>query len=204
MTTDNDIIGTLKRSLPDDVDHLRELHGRLADAAQRHGILDVAYRTVDSPVGVLLLAATDVGLVRIAYAAEDHDTVLQALSDRISPRVLRAPQRLDGVARELAEYFEGRRRTFDVPIDWRLSDGFRSAVLHHLPEIAYGRTATYATVAQMTGSPKAVRAVGTACATNPLPVVIPCHRVVRSDGSIGRYLGGAEAKAALLALESAA
>ena len=186
-------------------DHtLRNLHARLAAAAEAEGILDIAYRTIDSPVGSLLLAATEQGLVRVAYANEDHDAVLQALSDRISPRILQAPARLDVVTRELDEYFAGRRRTFDVPLDWRLTAGFRNTVLHHLPEIAYGRTASYAEVATLAGNPKAVRAVGTACATNPLPIVVPCHRVVRSDGTMGGYLGGLEAKRTLLTLEAAA
>ncbi|SEA55076.1 MULTISPECIES: methylated-DNA--[protein]-cysteine S-methyltransferase [unclassified Mycobacterium] len=185
-------------------DRLVELHNRLAAAAQRDGVLDVAYRIVDSPVGPLLLAATDQGLIRVAYAIEDHDAVLQQLADKVSPRILRAPARLDAVARELDEYFTRTRRTFDVPLDWRLSAGFRAAVLHHLPEIGYGQTASYATVAALAGSPKAVRAVGTACAKNPLPVVVPCHRVVRSDGAMGGYLGGPEAKRLLLELEAAA
>jgi methylated-DNA-[protein]-cysteine S-methyltransferase len=198
----NDLARDLVSALDGDADQLRLLRDRLAAAAQTEGILDVAYRTVDSPVGPLLLAATEVGLVRVAYAAEDHDKVLQMLADRISPRILRAPARLDATASELEEYFNGRRRSFDVPLDWRLTAGFRSAVLHHLPEISYGQTATYASVARLAGSPNAFRAVGTACATNPLPVVVPCHRVVPSDGSIGRYLGGAEAKRTLLTLET--
>ncbi|MDR3661555.1 MAG: methylated-DNA--[protein]-cysteine S-methyltransferase [Mycobacterium sp.] len=179
------------------------LHNELAAAAQRDGLLDIAYRTVDSPVGPLLLAATEQGLLRVAYAREDHDTVLAQLAEKISPRILRAPARLDTAARELEEYFTRTRRTFDLPLDWRLAAGFRSTVLHHLPEIGYGRTASYATVAALAGSPKAVRAVGTACAKNPLPVVIPCHRVVRSDGAMGGYLGGTEAKRLLLDLEAA-
>ncbi|GAB7071269.1 methylated-DNA--[protein]-cysteine S-methyltransferase [Mycobacterium hodleri] len=180
------------------------LHTRLVAAAERDGVLDVAYRTVDGPVGALLLAATDLGLVRVAFAVEDHDAVLQGLADRVSPRILHAPRRLDAVAAQLDEYFAGARTTFDVPLDWRLSGGFRGTVLHHLPEIAYGHTASYAAVAQLAGNPKAVRAVGSACATNPLPVVVPCHRVVRSDGAMGGYLGGVEAKRTLLALEAAA
>ena len=143
-------------------------------------------------------------MVRVAYASENHDTVLQTLSDRISPRILNAPGRLDTVARELGEYFDGRRHGFDVPLDWRLSAGFRSTVLHRLPEIGYGHTASYAAVARLAGHPRAIRAVGTARATNPLPVVVPCHRVVRSDGGMGGYLGGAEAKRTLLSLEAAA
>lgn len=132
-----------------------------------------------------------------------RNAVLQDLAERISPRILRDPARLDVIARELEQYFAGRRRLFSVAVDWRLSTGFRSTVLHHLPEIAYGRTVTYKAVAQLSGNPRAVRAVGTACATNPLPVVVPCHRVVRSDGGMGGYLGGVEAKRMLLGLEAA-
>ena len=163
----------------------------------------MAYRTIDSPVGPLLLAATAEGLIRVAYASEDHDAVLQSLAMRISPRILHAPGRLDAAARELGEYFAGHRRRFGLPLDLRLAAGFRRTVLSHLPEIGYGHTATYAAVAQLAGRPRAVRAVGTACATNPLPVVVPCHRVVRSDGSVGGYLGGPAAKRTLLALEAA-
>ncbi len=195
----------LAQALPVAPEHLNALHARLAAASAAAGVLDVAYRTVDSPVGSLLLAATEAGLVRVAYAAEDHEGVLQALAERISPRILAAPARLDTVAAELDEYFTGRRRSFDVALDWRLSAGFRATVLHHLAtDLPYGHTASYATVAQLTGNPRAVRAVGTACATNPLPVVVPCHRVVRTDGGMGGYLGGLDAKRALLTLEAAA
>ncbi|MGX7681802.1 methylated-DNA--[protein]-cysteine S-methyltransferase [Jatrophihabitans sp. DSM 45814] len=187
-----------------DVEDVRRLQAGLTAAAQAEGILDITYRTIDTPVGRLLLAATDLGLVRVAYASEGHDAVLQALADRISPRILNAPRRLDVVAAELDEYFAGRRQAFDVPLDWRLSAGFRNTVLRRLPDIGYGHTATYAAVAELAGNPRAVRAVGTACATNPLPVVVPCHRVVRSDGKLGGYLGGPEAKRALLGLEAAA
>jgi methylated-DNA-[protein]-cysteine S-methyltransferase len=204
MNTESDLTRELAQAYDAAPEHMRALHARLATAAQADGILDVAYRTVDSPVGSLLLAATEAGLVRVAYAIENHDAVLQTLSDRISPRVLSAPVRLDAVARELDEYFGGQRHGFDVPLDWRLSAGFRSAVLHRLPEIGYGHTASYAAVARLAGNPGAVRAVGTACATNPLPVVVPCHRVVRSDGGMGGYLGGTEAKRTLLTLEAAA
>jgi methylated-DNA-[protein]-cysteine S-methyltransferase len=195
----------LQRDLPITAEHLAALHARLGAAAEREGVLDVAYRTVDTPVGPLLLAATELGLVRVAFASEDHDTVLQTLASRISPRVLHAPARLDPVVAQLDEYFAGRRRSFDLPLDWRLSGGFRSIVLHHLAtDLDYGQTASYGTVAQLVGNPRAIRAVGTACATNPLPVVVPCHRVVRSDGSMGGYLGGLPAKRALLDLEAAA
>ncbi|MGE3289399.1 MAG: methylated-DNA--[protein]-cysteine S-methyltransferase [Pseudonocardia sp.] len=201
MSTSDDLHRDLARAFADGPTELSRLRARLATAAEADGVLDVAYRTVDSPVGPLLLAATDRGLVRVAYRREDHDSVLQSLADRISPRILHAPARLDAAARQLAEYFEGARRAFDLPLDWQLSAGFRAAVLHRLPDIDYGRTASYAAVAALAGSPNAVRAVGTACATNPLPVVIPCHRVVRSDGSLGGYLGGIDAKRTLLTLE---
>jgi methylated-DNA-[protein]-cysteine S-methyltransferase len=206
MTIINDhaLIRDLARITDPTHDLLADLHRRLVADAQRDGVLDIAYRIIDSPVGSLLLAATDLGLVRIAYAREGHDAVLQNLADKISPRILHAPARLDTAARELDEYFAGTRQEFDMQLDWQLSEGFRSTVLHHLPEIGYGRTASYATVAKLAGNPKAMRAVGSACATNPLPVVVPCHRVVRSDGAIGGYLGGTEAKRLLLNLEAAA
>ena len=200
---DNALIRDLAR-ITDDTDKMTDLRARLAAAADRDGVLDVAYRIVDGPVGSLLLAATERGLVRVAYAREDHNAVLQHLADTVSPCILHAPARLDTVAREFDEYFSGNRRDFDLPLDWRLSTGFRSIVLHHLPEIGYGHTASYARVAKLAGNPKAARAVGTACATNPLPVVVPCHRVVRSDGAMGGYLGGVEAKRFLLTLEAAA
>jgi methylated-DNA-[protein]-cysteine S-methyltransferase len=184
-------------------EQLRALHDRLAGRADAEGLLDVAYRTLDTPVGPLLLAGTARGLVRVAYHTENHDHVLTILARQISPRILSAPHRLDTAAREIDEYFAGRRQEFDLPLDFSLAHGFRLTVLSHLAGIAYGRTASYGAVAAAVGHPKAVRAVGTACATNPLPVVVPCHRVVRSDGSLGGYLGGLAAKQALLALEAA-
>ncbi|MGH2458948.1 MAG: methylated-DNA--[protein]-cysteine S-methyltransferase [Chloroflexota bacterium] len=180
----------------------RRLHERLIADAEQAGILDVAYRALDTPVGSLLLAATEQGLVRVAFATEDHARVLATLAERISPRVLRAPRRLDAAAREIDEYFAGRRHAFDLPLDFRLSHGFRRQVLAQLPSIGYGETTSYAALAIAAGSPRAARAVGTACATNPLPVVVPCHRVVRADGSIGQYAGGVAVKKALLALEA--
>ena len=182
---------------------LVRLHHRLERDAATDELLDVAYRTVDSPVGTLLLAATNVGLVRVAYDIEDHDAVLAALARWVSPRVLRAPTRLDAAARQLDEYFGKRRTTFEVPVDLRLTEGFRRSVIEHLRGIEYGRRESYAVVAAAVGNPRAVRAVGTACAHNPLPLVIPCHRVVRSDGSTGQYVGGPAAKSALLDLEAA-
>ena len=166
--------------------------------------LDVAYRIVDSPVGPLLLAATEQGLVRVAYAREDHDAVLQALANKVSPRILHAPARLDLAARELEEYFAGRRRAFDLPLDWRLSVGFRRTVL--------GGTTLGSAMAIPPAMPPLLswpeirrRSAPSAVPARPtlMPVVVPCHRVVRSDGSIGGYLGGADAKRTLLTLEAA-
>jgi methylated-DNA-[protein]-cysteine S-methyltransferase len=190
---------------PVDDDDITRLHAQLAAAADRDDLLDVAYRTVDSPVGSLLIASTPVGLVRVAFGSEGHETVLQNLSDRISSRLLRAPARLDAVARQLDEYFAGHRRAFDVPLDWQLSTGFRRVVLTHLAvDVGYGTTASYGTLARLSGSPKAVRAVGTTCATNPIPIVVPCHRVVRADGTLGGYRGGPATKRTLLDLEGIA
>lgn len=192
--------------LPDepavDAAAMARLHDRLAAAAEAEGLLDVAYRTLDTPVGSLLLAATDRGLVRVAFASEGHDRVLERIARDVSPRILVAPGRLDEVARELDEYFERGRQAFDVPLDLRLTRGFRRAVVERLRDISYGTTASYGAIAAAAGRPRAARAAGTACATNPLPVIVPCHRVVRSDGSLGQYAGGPAIKAALLDLEA--
>jgi methylated-DNA-[protein]-cysteine S-methyltransferase len=204
MNSQDQLTRDLTQGYSATMEDLDRLHRRLVAAAEAEGILDVAYRTLDTPIGSLLLAATDVGLVRVGFATEGHDAVLQALSERISPRILHTPARLDVVAAELDEYFAGHRHGFDVRLDWRLSAGFRRIVLDRLRDIGYGQTATYASVALLAGNPKAVRAVGTACATNPLPVVVPCHRVLRSDGGLGGYRGGADAKRILLAMEAAA
>lgn len=204
MTTEletADLESALAGGAPADPRTLARLHERLAATARHDGWLDVWYRTLDSPVGPLLLAATEIGLVRIAFAVQDHDRVLDELAGALGPRILADRPALDHVARELDEYFSGARRTFDLPLDHRLAGGFRAQVLARLPEIGYGRTASYAQLARSSGHPRAVRAVGSACGANPLPIVVPCHRVVRSDGSSGGYAGGAEAKVTLLALE---
>ena len=185
-------------------DDLTALHQRLVTEADIAGLLDISYRTLDTPVGTLLLAATPSGLLRVAYQQEDLEKVLAELAVKVSPRILEAPGRLDGSVRQLEEYFDGRRHRFDLPLDLSLSSGFRRRVLDYLPAIAYGHTASYQVVASAVDNPRAVRAVGSACATNPLPLVIPCHRVIRSDGLIGSYLGGADAKRRLLELEAAA
>lgn len=203
MTNTEDLLSELRPTHDRDATvAVARLRTELAARASAEGLVDVAYRTLDTPVGSLLLAATPSGLVRIAYPLEGHDQVLGHLAETISPRVLWAPARLDPAVRELEEYFARRRRHFDVPLDWRLTRGFRRVVLGHLLEIDYGTTASYAAIANVAGSPRAMRAVGTACATNPLPVVVPCHRVVRSDGSLGGYGGGLDVKRVLLDLEA--
>ncbi len=160
------------------------------------------HATTATPIGPLLVAATDAGLVRLAFSKEDPDGVLQELATRVAPRVVASPRRLDPIRRELDEYFEGRRDHFDLPLDWRLSSGFRRTVLERLvADVAYGRTVSYLELATMVGNPKASRAVGTAMATNPIPIVVPCHRVLRTGGNLGGYGGGLETKAQLLALE---
>jgi methylated-DNA-[protein]-cysteine S-methyltransferase len=184
-------------------DTANRLHDRLADLADREQTLDISYRTLDTPIGLLVLAATRQGLVRVGFEREGVDHILSTLAARVSPRILASAKRLDAVATQLDEYFDGRRQIFDVPLDLQLSHGFRRSVLHHLAEIGFGRTESYAQVAAATGRPTAVRAVGSACATNPLPIVVPCHRVLRSDGTLGGYLGGLEVKASLLRLEAA-
>lgn len=200
--TDRDIIDDITNAF-DEPAAVAGLRAGLAERAAADGLLDVAYRTMDSPAGPLLLAATPVGLVRVAFDREDHDAVLVELAGAVSPRILRSPRGVDDVARQLDEYFAGRRRVFDVAVDLRLAKGFRRAVLEHLREIPYGATESYTTVAGAVGNPKAVRAAGSACATNPVPLVVPCHRVVRRDGTYGQYRGGPEVKHALLTLESA-
>ncbi|MGQ0830524.1 MAG: methylated-DNA--[protein]-cysteine S-methyltransferase [Microthrixaceae bacterium] len=171
--------------------------------AEAEGLVDVAYATVDSPIGPLLLAATEAGLVRLGFDGEDDDAILRDLAARIAPRVVRAPARLDAARRELDEYFGGRRDHFDLPLDWRLSSGFRRMVLEHLyADVGYGHTVSYLELATMVGNPKASRAVGTAMATNPIPIVVPCHRVLRTGGQLGGYGGGLDTKVKLLALES--
>lgn len=187
---------------PTDAD-LATLHDRLAARAESEHLLAVAYRMLDTPIGSLLIAATERGLVRVAFENEDIDAVLAELADHVSPRILRAPRRLDQAATELDEYFGHTRTRFDLPLDLALTRGFRGQVQAALTAIPYGATATYGEVAALVGRPRAARAVGSACATNPLPIVLPCHRVVPADGTLGRYRGCAPAKATLLSLESA-
>jgi methylated-DNA-[protein]-cysteine S-methyltransferase len=174
----------------------------LAAAAAAAGMLDLAYATTDSPLGTLLLASTDQGLVRVAYLDfSDRDEVLQSLADRVSPRMLEAPRRLDGPRRELDEFFGGRRREFDVALDRRLMTDFTRRILTATAAIPYGSVSTYGAVAREAGSPRGSRAAGNALGSNPMPIVIPCHRVLHADGGIGGYTGGLERKRTLLELE---
>ncbi|HLS15666.1 MAG TPA: methylated-DNA--[protein]-cysteine S-methyltransferase [Beutenbergiaceae bacterium] len=181
---------------------LQRLHTDLADRAQAEGVLDVAYDTVQTPIGGLLLAATPGGLVRVAFESEGYAAVLADLAGRLSPRILHAPARLAGAAEQVAEYFEGRRRQFSVDIDLSLTRGFRREVLKELQAVPFGDRVTYTALAARSGRDRAVRAAASACATNPVPLVVPCHRVVRADGSLGGYRGGLPAKERLLALEA--
>ncbi|MFA4841345.1 MAG: methylated-DNA--[protein]-cysteine S-methyltransferase [Agrococcus sp.] len=182
---------------------LGALHARLADRADEAGLLDVAYRSLDTDVGSLLLAATPVGLVSVTFDGAAPDATLERLAIAISPRVLEAPKRLDDAARRLDDLIAGRARAFGGPLDLALARGFGRSVVERLREIPYGETRSYAQVAAAAGSPRAVRAVGSACRRNPLPIAVPCHRVVRSDGGLGQYVGGVEAKRRLLDVEAA-
>ncbi len=172
--------------------------------AEAAGLVDVAYTSVDSPLGPLVVAATPRGLVRVAYADnEAPDEVLEELAARVSPRVLEAPARLDPVLRELDQYFAGDRREFEAPIDWSHLAGFTRKVLRATARIGFGDTGTYRSVATGAGSPRAVRAAGNALGANPMPVIVPCHRVLRTGGALGGYTGGIERKQFLLRLEGA-
>lgn len=174
---------------------------RLTVLAERAGLADVAYATVDTPVGPLLAAVTSKGLVRLSYMDDQPDALLDELAARISPRILEAPARLDEVRRELAEYFDGHRRRFELPIDWTLTQGFGRKVLRATARIPYGQVASYGQIAGRAGSPKASRAAGNALGSNPIPIVVPCHRIIRTGGDLGGYGGGTDRKEFLLRLE---
>jgi methylated-DNA-[protein]-cysteine S-methyltransferase len=196
------------RQAPEGADLDRAVQGMLA-RAERDGLIDVAYAPVDSPFGRLLVARTDRGVVHLALPKHrgtrmSEDEVLEHLAKFVSPRVLESPDRLDEERRELEEYFEGRRHYFDVPVDWTLTPkGFRNRALHAVARIPYGKTRTYAEIAKQAGNARAFRAAGTACGRNPIPLIVPCHRVVQSGGGVGNYGGGPEMKRALLDLEGA-
>jgi methylated-DNA-[protein]-cysteine S-methyltransferase len=174
----------------------------LTERAAAEGLLDVAYATLDSPFGPLLVATTPRGLVKVSLpVVYDPDQTLEELASRISPRVLEAPAKLDDVRRQLDRYFEGRLREFDLPLDWRLSKGFQLRAQQAIARIPYGKTRSYTQIAASAGNERAVRAAGTACGANPIPIVVPCHRVLRTGGGLGGYGGGLPMKEALLQLE---
>jgi methylated-DNA-[protein]-cysteine S-methyltransferase len=178
---------------------------RFSERAAAEGLSDVAYVVADSPLGELLLASTGRGLVRLSYLDRDggEAVVLERLSGALSPRIVRAPGAFDQVRRELEEYFAGQRRTFDVPQDWGLMSAFARRVLTATYAIPYGQVSEYGTIAARAGSPRGARAAGNALGANPLPIVVPCHRVLRHGGVLGGYGGGPERKRTLLALEGA-
>jgi len=187
-----------------------DLERAAAEAARRvtaravsEDLVDVAFAFVDSPFGKFLVAATKMGLVKLAFHPEPVDEVLAELARRVSPRVLEAPSELDTIRRELDEYFSGSRHDFEMPLDWQLIHGFSERVLRATARIPYGGVSTYRDVAARAGNPRAMRAAGNALGSNPLPIVVPCHRVVRTGGAIGNYGGGTEMKKALLTLEGA-
>jgi methylated-DNA-[protein]-cysteine S-methyltransferase len=183
---------------PLDLDSLRS---RLARRAADEGLLDVAYGTHDSPLGTLTVMVTPRGLVRLSYPGEGIDDQLREIADRVSPRILEAPERTDDVRRQLDAYFDRRRRSFDVPIDWRLVRGFAADVLRATARIPFGSVSSYREVAAEAGSPNAYRAAGNALGSNPIPIVVPCHRVLHAGGGLGGYTGGIERKRYLLELE---
>ncbi len=178
------------------------LRTRFLERADAEKLVDVAVTTMDSPVGTLLLIATPKGIVRIAFETENRDDVLGEVAEHVSPRILEAPRRLDPLRRELDRYFAGKLRDFDVPIDWTLTGDFARRVLRRTARIPYGSVASYGEVAMDVGTPRGARAVGNALGSNPIPVVVPCHRVVRTGGAIGGYGGGLPRKRWLLALEA--
>jgi methylated-DNA-[protein]-cysteine S-methyltransferase len=174
----------------------------IGEAAAAAGLVDVAYATTDSPLGTLLLATTPRGLVRLAYVDyEDEDEVLEQLATNVSPRVLHVARRLDDPRRELDQYFAGRRHEFDLPLDWQLSRGFGRRVLEATARIPFGSTATYKQVATEAGNARAYRAAGNALGSNPIPIVVPCHRILHSGGGLGGYTGGLDRKRVLLTVE---
>jgi methylated-DNA-[protein]-cysteine S-methyltransferase len=197
-----DIEKALALQLPPDASS--EAAARLAARAHEEGLLDVAYTVEDSPLGPLLLASTGRGLVELGYEADKElDFMLERLATKVSPRVLEAPARLDPVRRELEEYFEGKRLDFDIPLDWSLTKGFTRRVLRATAKVPYGQVSTYRQVATKAGNERAVRAAGNALGANPIPIVVPCHRILRTGGSLGGYGGGVPRKEFLLRLEGA-
>jgi methylated-DNA-[protein]-cysteine S-methyltransferase len=204
---ENHVESALRRGAPASArrgDPAAEAARRVAQRAAEQGLADITYAPAESPFGELLLAATQRGLLRVAFPEEDVDSVLERLARRVSPRIIQAPNRLDEVRRELDEYFAGRRRSFEVPLDWSLVRGpFGREVLRLTSEIPYGGVLSYGEVAADAGSPRGSRAAGNALGSNPIPIVVPCHRVLHTGGGLGGYGGGVDRKRWLLELEGA-
>jgi methylated-DNA-[protein]-cysteine S-methyltransferase len=204
---ENHVESALRRGAPASArrgDPAAEAARRVAQRAAEQGLADITYAPAESPFGELLLAATQRGLLRVAFPEEDVDSVLERLAHRVSPRIVQAPNRLDEVRRELDEYFAGRRRSFEVPLDWSLVRGpFGREVLRLTSEIPYGGVLSYGEVAADAGSPRGSRAAGNALGSNPIPIVVPCHRVLHTGGGLGGYGGGVDRKRWLLELEGA-
>lgn len=200
MTEHDEIRTRLASGAPDD-QRLARLTAGATAAATAADLVDVHWAEHDLPTGRVTLAATERGLVGVWL--RDGEDLVETVARRISPRVLRGHRHLDDPRRQLDEYFAGTRTSFDLDLDWRLTEGYRRQVLESLREVGYGRTVSYLDLARRTGRPKAARAVGTAMATNPLPIVVPCHRVLRTGGGLGGYAGGLDMKRALLKLEGA-
>jgi methylated-DNA-[protein]-cysteine S-methyltransferase len=180
---------------------LERVRAALARRAADDGLLDVAYATHDSPLGPLTVVVTPRGLLQLSYAGEPIEAQLDEIAERISRRILAAPERTDAVRRQLDEYFAGARRGFDLPLDWRLVRGFAGAVLRATATIPFGAVSTYREVATEAGSPNAYRAAGNALGSNPIPIVVPCHRVLHAGGGLGGYTGGLDRKRYLLTIE---
>jgi len=198
--TGRTLADALARSAPQD-DRLAAVNAAVLDRAEQESLVDVAYAGVDSPYGELLLAATVRGVVALGLPNREPETLLERIAARVSPRILESPARLDGPRRELDEYFEGKLHDFSTPVDWSLTRGFTDKALHVVAGIPYGQTLSYTEVAERAGNRKASRAAGTACATNPIPLIVPCHRVLPASGIPGNYGGGPEMKRSLLELE---
>jgi methylated-DNA-[protein]-cysteine S-methyltransferase len=200
MSTDTDIQKAARAATAGDLD-LEALSAAVGERAADEGILDLAYARVDSPLGELLAVSTPDGLVKLGYPNQPLDEQLEALAGAISPRIVESPRRLDEVRRELDQYFAGRRRAFELALDWQLTAGFVQRVLRETAQIPFGETRTYGEMATSAGSPRAFRAAGSALGANPIPIVVPCHRVLRSGGGLGGYGGGLDVKRELLTLE---
>jgi methylated-DNA-[protein]-cysteine S-methyltransferase len=179
----------------------RQAAADLVEAAAKEGLLDVAYGFADSPFGPLMVAVTARGLIRLDYPDRDLDQSLEELASEVSPRIMESTRATDPIRRELGEYFEGKRRRFGIRVDLSPVQGFRRKVLEHTARIPYGSISTYTEVAAQAGSPRGMRAAGNALGSNPVPIVVPCHRVLRTGGALGGYTGGLDRKVTLLKLE---